>query len=114
MGLYADEYYAYVALRRKVKAIVRETLEQDATYKRLLGYIDLANANLDKVAQHIRENNLYYEDCEFVSFATDTSSLLDSSYEMSLHYKKDNEDKFAHFGVDSFLLILVQCGVLED
>ena len=114
MGLYNTEYNAIYDFKRAVRKMVNDYLAQDETFVRLLNYIELANANIEKVGEQIKANNLYYEDCTFVNFAFDKSSLLTPSYEMTLRYKQGNEDKFAHFGVDSFLLTLIECGLLSD
>lgn len=114
MGLYNTEYNAIYDFKRAVRKMVNDYLAQDETFARLLNYIELANANIEKVGEQIKANNLYYEDCTFVNFAFDKSSLLTPSYEMTLRYKQGNEDKFAHFGVDSFLLTLIECGLLSD
>lgn len=114
MGLYNDEYNAIYDFKRSVRALVTNYLAQNETFARLQKYIQLANDNIEKVGEQIKANNLYYEDCTFVSFSFDKSSLLTPSYEMTLHYKQGREDKYSHFGVDSFLLILIECGLLSD
>lgn len=114
MGLYNDEYNAIYDFKRAVRALVNNYLAQNETFARLQKYIQLANDNIEKVGEQIKENNLYYEDCTFVGFSFDKSSLLTPSYEMTLHYKQGREDKYSHFGVDSFLLILIECGLLSD
>lgn len=114
MGLYNTEYNAIYDFKRAVRKLVNDYLAQDETFARLQNYIELANTNIEKVGEQIKANNLYYEDCTFVKFSFDKSSLLTSGYEMTLHYKQYNEDKFAHFGVDSFLLTLIECGLLND
>lgn len=114
MGLYNTEYNAIYDFKRAVRKMVNDYLAQDETFARLQNYIELANTNIEKVGEQIKSNNLYYEDCTFVNFAFDKSSLLTPSYEMTLRYKQGNEDKFAHFGVDSFLLTLIECGLLSD
>lgn len=114
MGLYNTEYNAIYDFKRAVRKMVNDYLAQDETFARLQNYIELANTNIEKVGEQIKANNLYYEDCTFVNFAFDKSSLLTPSYEMTLRYKQGHEDKFAHFGVDSFLLILIECGLLDD
>lgn len=115
MGLYNNEYQAIYELKREVRELVKSYLTHNETFARLQNYIELANTNIEKVGEQIKANNLYYEDCTFVSFSFDKASLITpASYEMTLHYKQGNEDKFAHFGVDSFLLTLIECGLLED
>lgn len=114
MGLYNTEYNAIYDFKRAVRKMVNDYLAQDETFARLQNYIELANTNIEKVGEQIKANNLYYEDCTFVSFSFDKSSLLTPSYEMTLHYKQGREDKYSHFGVDSFLLILIECGLLAD
>ena len=114
MGLYNDEYNAIYNFKRAVSKLVNDYLLQDETFARLQGYIQLANDNIEKVGEQIKANNLYYEDCTFVGFSFDKTSLLAPSYEMTLHYKQGREDKFSHFGADSFLLLLIECGLLND
>ena len=114
MGLYKTEYSAIYDLKRAVRKMVNDYLAQDETFARLQNYIELANTNIEKVGEQIKANNLYYEDCTFVGFSFNKASLLTSGYEMTLHHKIGNEDKFAHFGVDSFLLVLIECGLLSD
>lgn len=115
MGRYNDEYTAMCALKLAVRKMVNDYLAQDETFARLQNYIELANTNIEKVGEQIKANNLYYEDCTFVGFSFVRASLLTSTaYEMSLHYKQGREDKYSHFGVDSFLLLLIECGLLED
>ena len=115
MGRYLDECDALYNLKREVRKMINDYLAQDATFARLQKYIQLANDNIEKVGEQIKTNNLYYEDCTFVSFSFDKASLITpASYEMSLHYKQGREDKYSHFGVDSFLLILIECGLLSD
>lgn len=114
MGLYNDEYNAIYDFKRSVRALVNNYLAQNETFARLQSYIELANANIEKVGEQIKANNLYYEDCTFVGFSFVKASLLTPVYEMSLHYKQGREDKYSHFGVDSFLLTLIECGLLSD
>lgn len=114
MGLYNDEYNAMYEFKRAVRALVNNYLAQNETFARLQNYIELANTNIEKVGEQIKANNLYYEDCTFVGFSFDKASLLTPVYEMTLHYKQGNEHKSSPCGVDSFLLILIECGLLED
>lgn len=114
MGLYNDEYNAIYDFKRAVRALVNDYLEQNETFARLQGYIQLANDNIEKVGKQIQQNNLYYEDCTFVKFSFNKTSLLASSYEMTLHYKQGCENRYTHFGADSFILLLIECGLLND
>jgi hypothetical protein len=114
MGLYNDEYNAIYDFKRAVRKMVNDYLAQNETFARLQGYIQLANSNIDIVGKQIQQNNLLYEDCTFVKFSFDKTSLLSSTYEMTLHYKQGREDRYTHFGVDSFLLLLIECGLLAD
>jgi hypothetical protein len=80
MGLYNNEYNAMYEFKRAVRKMVNDYLAQDETFARLQNYIELANTNIEKVGEQIKANNLYYEDCTFVKFSFDKSSLLTPSY----------------------------------
>jgi hypothetical protein len=114
MGLYNNECNAMYEFKRAMRELINNYLEQNETFARLQGYIQLANANIDIVGKQIQQNNLLYEDCTFVKFSFNKTSLLSSTYEMTLHYKQGREDRYTHFGVDSFLLLLIECGLLAD
>lgn len=114
MGLYNDEYNAIYDFKRAVRALVNDYLAQNETFARLQGYIQLANDNIEKVGKQIQQNNLYYEDCTFVKFSFNKASFVAPVYEITLHYKQGKEDRFSHFGADSFILLLIECGLLSD
>lgn len=97
-----------------VRELINNYLEQNETFARLQGYIQLANDNIDIVGKQIQQNNLLYEDCTFVKFSFNKTSFVAHVYEMTLHYKQGREDRYSHFGVDSFLLLLIECGLLVD
>lgn len=115
MGLYNDEYTAICALKLAVRNMVNDYLTRDKSFVRLQSYIQLANNNIDKVESQIKANNLYYEDCTFVKFSFNKACLIvQGKYELTLHYKQWGEDKFVGVGIDSFLLTLIECGLLSD
>lgn len=115
MGLYNDEYTAMCALKLAVRNMVDDYITQDKFFARLQSYIQLANNNIDKVESQIKANNLYYEDCTLVKFSFNKTCLIvRGNYELTLHYKQWGEDKFVSVGIDSFLLILIECGLLSD
>lgn len=114
MGLYNNECNAIYDFKRAVRELINNYLAQDETFARLQRYIQLANDNIDIVGNQIQQNNLLYEDCTFVKFSFNKTSLLSSTYEMTLQYKQGRENRYTHFGVDSFLLLLIECGLLND
>jgi len=115
MALHNTEYHAMSNLTRDVKEMVKNYLANNETFARVQGYIKLANDNLARVEQQVKKNNLFYEHCTFKGFSFDMSSLLTSSYEIELYFKnKHNDGKFAHFGVDSLIMLLAECELLED
>lgn len=115
MGLYNDEYTAMYELKRAVRNMVDAYLTQDKFFARLQSYIQLANDNINKVESQIKSNNLYYEDCTLVRFSFDKACLIvRGNYELTLYYKQCGEDKFVGVGIDSFILTLIECGLLSD
>ena len=114
MGLYNDEYNAIYDFKRAMRELINNYLEQNETFARLQGYIQLANDNIEKVGKQIQQNNLYYEDCTFVKFSFNKASFIAPVYEITLHYRQGQEDRFSHFGADSFILLLIECGLLND
>lgn len=102
-------------LTREVKKIVDTYLSNDETFARMQGYIKLANDNIRQVEKQIKQNNLFYENCTLKGFSFDKSSLLTSSYEIELYFKDRNDNgKFAHFGVDTLIMLLAECGLIKD
>lgn len=115
MALHNTESYAMSDLMREVKEIVNTYLSNNETFARVQGYIKVANDNLAQVEKQIKRNNLFYEHCSLKSFSFDKSSLLTSSYEIELYFKNQhNEGKFAHFGVDTLIILLAECGLIKD
>lgn len=113
--LHNIEYHAMCDLTNEVKEIVKNYLANNETFARVQGYIKLANDNLYQVEKQIKQNNLFYEDCTLKNFSFDKSSLLTSSYEIELYFKdKNNNGKFAHFGVDTLIMLLAECELIED
>jgi hypothetical protein len=102
-------------LTREVKKIVDNYLSNDETFARVQGYIKLANDNLPQVENQIKRNNAYYKDYTLKGFSFDKSSLLTSSYEIELYFEDvNNNGKFAHFGVDTLIMLLAECSLIED
>lgn len=115
MGLYNTEYNAIYDFKRAVRKMVNDYLAQNETFARLQNYIELANTNIEKVGEQIKANNLYYEECTLVRFSFNKECLIArGNYELTLYYKQRGEDKFVGVGIDSFLLTLIECGLLED
>lgn len=113
--LHNTEYHAMCDLTREVKEIVKTYLSNNETFARVQGYIKLANDNLCKVEEQIKRNNLFYEHCTLKGFSFDKSSLLTSSYEIELYFKNQHDEgKFAHFGIDTLIMLLAECGLIED
>lgn len=113
--LHNTEYHAMGNLTREVKEMVKNYLANNETFARVQGYIKLANDNLERVEQQVKKNNLFYEHCTFKDFSFDMGSLLTSSYEIELYFKNQHgEGKFSHFGVDTLIILLDECGLLED
>lgn len=102
-------------LTHEVKEMVNAYLSNNETFARVQGYIKLANDNIRQVEKQIKQNNLFYENCTLKGFSFDKSSLLTSSYEIELYFKDRNDNgKFAHFGVDTLIMLLAECGLIED
>lgn len=115
MALHNTEYHAMCDLTREVREMVKNHLANNETFARVQGYIKLANDNLREVEEQIKRNNLFYEHCTLKGFSFDMSSLLTSSYEIELYFKNQrDEGKFAHFGVDTLIMLLAECGLIED
>jgi hypothetical protein len=115
MALHNTEYHAMCDLTREIKEMVKNYLANNEIFARVQGYIKLANDNLVKVEKQIKQNNSFYEGCTIESFSFNMSSFLTSSYEINLYFKnKNNEGKFAHFGVDTLIMLLAECGLIED
>lgn len=115
MALHNTEYHAMCDLAREVRAMVKNHLANNETFARVQSYIKLANTNLAIVEKQVKKNNLFYANCTFKGFSFDMSSLLTSSYEIELYFKNQyDEGKFSHFGVDVLIMLLAECGLLED
>lgn len=113
--LHNREYHALCDLNREIQEIVKNYLSNNETFARVQSYIKLANDNLSQLEKQIKQNNLFYEGCTIKSFSFNMSSFLTSSYEINLYFKnKNNEGKFAHFGVDTLIMLLAECGLIED
>ena len=115
MGRYLDECTALYNLKREVRKMVEDYLIQDKFFARLQSYIQLANDNINKVESQIKANNLYYEDCTIIKFSFNKECLIiQGKYELTLHYNQWGENKFVGVGIDSFILTLIECGLLSD
>lgn len=116
MALHNNEYYAMVELRRQVKQYVDNIINNSETYKRIQGYIKLANDNSTLIANKIKENNsLCYEGITRVSVSFNMESLLTSAYEVYIGtYKGKDFHRSVNVGVDSFIILLSECGLVDD
>lgn len=116
MALHNNEYHAMVELRRQIKQYVDNIIDNSETYKRIQGYIKLANDNSETLAKKIESNNsLYYDGITNVHVVFNKESLLTSSYEVHLcTYKGKEFYKSLSIGIDSFIILLSECGLVDD
>ena len=116
MSLHNDEYNAIVDLRRAIKTSVKEILKSSETYQRIQGYIELANNNSNLIAEKIKQNNpLCYEGITRVNVSFNIESLITSAYEVYIGtYKGKDFHHSVNIGIDSFIVLLSECHLLED
>ena len=115
MALHNTEYHAICDLTRDIKKMVKNYLTNNEIFVRVQGYIKLANDNLPRVEQQVKKNNLFYKHCTFKNFSFNMGSLLTSAYEIELYFKNQHDEgKFTQFGVDTFIILLAECGLIED
>lgn len=116
MALHNTEYYAMHELRCEIKQCVNHITNSSETYKRIQGYIKLANENSALIAGKIKENNsLCYEGITQVSVSFNMESLLTSAYEVNIcTYKGQDYYRSVNIGIDSFIILLSECGLVDD
>ena len=113
--LHNREYHEMCALFRQCQAAVEQVLQNSEIYQRTQGYLKLANDNIETVAKQIKRNNLFYEGTHSFKFHFNKGSLITSSYEIELSFKDEsNHYKFTSIGIDSFIILLDECGLLKD
>lgn len=102
-------------LFRQCKAAVEQVLQNSEIYQRTQGYLKLANDNIEIVEKQVKKNNLFYEGTHSFKFYFNKGSLITSSYEIELSYKDESDNyKFTSIGIDSFIILLDECGLLKD
>lgn len=116
MSLHNNEYHAMCELRRQIKQVVENIIQTSETYKRIIGYIKLANNNSEIVAKKIERNNsLCYDGITKVSISFNEDSLLTSAYEVHIMtYKGRNYYRGVDIGIDSFIILLSECGLIDN
>lgn len=115
MSLHNTEYHSISKLKHEVQEIVNNYLSNNETFARVQQYIKLANDNLAKMEKQIKRNNHFYNGCSLKEFSFDKSSLLTFSYEIKLYYKNQfDEGKSVRFGVDTLIMALAECNLIED
>lgn len=96
-------------------ATVEQVLQNSEIYQRTQGYLKLANDNIGVVARQIKRNNLFYEGAHSFKFYFNRASLITSSYEIRLTFRDaNNEHRSTSIGIDSFIILLDECGLLKD
>jgi hypothetical protein len=113
--LHNREYYAMCDLFRQCKAAVEQVLQSSEIYQRTQDYLKLANDNIEIVEKQIKRNNLFYEGTHSFKFYFNKGSLITSSYEITLSYRDGHNDYHStSIGIDSFIILLDECGLLKD
>lgn len=113
--LHNEEYHAMCALIRQCRKAVDEVLSKSDVYQRTQGYIKLANDNIGVVEKQIKRNNHFYEGAHSFKFYFSKSALISGFYEIELSYRdKHNNYKSTSLGIDSFIILLDECGLLKD
>lgn len=113
--LHNKEYHAMCDLFRQCRTAVEQVLQNSDIYQRTQGYLKLANDNIEIVTKQIKRNNHFYEGTHSYKFYFNKGSLITSSYEITLSYR-DNYDDYhsTSIGIDSFIILLDECGLLKD
>lgn len=113
--LHNREYHAMCDLFKQCREAIKPVLQNSKIYQRTQGYLRLANNNAEVVEKQIKRNNHFYEGTHSFKFYFNESSLITSSYEITLSYK-DNRDDYhsTSIGIDSFIILLDECGLLKD
>jgi len=112
--LHYSENHELYALKAEVRDAVNKLLENSPIYQRIESYLKLANDNIEKVSNQIKHNNYWYEEANNFKFNFDKTAFLHSGYEIELSYKIDNRYKSTKIGLDSFIILLSECGLVKD
>lgn len=113
--LHNREYHEMCDLFRQCKAAVEQVLQSSEIYQRTQGYLKLANDNIGIVEKQIKRNNHFYEGTHSFKFYFNKGSLITSSYEITLSYRDNRNDYHStSIGIDSFIILLDECGLLKD
>ena len=113
--LHNREYHAMCDLFQQCSAAIEQVLLKSDIYQRTQGYLKLANDNIEVVAKQIKRNNHFYEGTHSFKFYFNRSSLITSSYEIMLSFRDAHNDYHStSIGIDSFIILLDECGLLKD
>lgn len=113
--LHNREYHAMCDLFHQCRAAVEQVLQNSEIYQRTQGYLKLANDNIEVVAKQIKRNNQFYEGTYSFKFYFNKGSLITSSYEITLSFRDEHNDYHStSIGIDSFIILLDECGLLKD
>lgn len=116
MSLHNNEYHAMSDLRRVSKEAIKKVVESSEVYQRIKGYIELANDNSNLVAEQIRNNNsLCYDGITRIHITFNEESFITSTYEIHISTYKDKDfHRGVNVGIDSFIILLSECGLIND
>jgi len=113
--LHNKEYHAMCDLFKQCREAIKPVLQNSKIYQRTQGYLRLANNNIEVVEKQIKRNNHFYEGTHSFKFYFNEGSLITSSYEITLSYKDNRNDHHStSIGIDSFIILLDECGLLKD
>ena len=111
MTLHNVEYHAMCDLRKSINYTIKQLLETSEIYQRVKNYVEIARNNSELLAKHIRENNsLCYDGITQVHVGFDTESL--NIY--ILTYCGKSFHKRVNIDVDTLIILLAECGLIED
>ena len=114
--LHNKEYHALSQMHKEFKALVNQFLENNATYQRVQGYIQLANDNLNKLYTVICESNSNYKNYELIKVSFRKEYLINNcQYEILLSFTNDGGERDSTaFGVDTLIIFLSRAGLVND
>lgn len=114
MSLHNYEFHHFNDLCRKIRNIVDKSLADSVTYQRILGYIAIANNNLDKFHKAICDINPYYKDCLPKELYFNLESLLSTEKEICFVYETADGIRLQKIDIGSFIIFLAKAGLIED
>lgn len=113
--LHNREYHAMCNLFQQCGAAIEQVLLKSDIYHRTQDYLKLANDNIGIVEKQIKRNNHFYEGTHSFKFYFNRGSLITSSYEIALSFRDNHNDYHStSIGIDSFIILLDECGLLKD